>query len=67
MTFEQCMDAVMRGETSEQYKKRLARIKRLANERDDLEDAIEILGEDPRAEKKRQRLNKVLKMIEALQ
>lgn len=66
MNIQQHIEAIMRGETSEQYKKRQARIRRLANERDDLMDAIEVLGSDPRAEKKRARLEKVLSMIEGL-
>lgn len=66
MRLDQAIDAIMRGETSEQYKKRQARLRRLANERDDLMDAIEVLGDDPRAEKKKARLEKVLKMIEEL-
>lgn len=66
MNLEQAIEAIMRGETSEQYKKRQARLRRLANERDDLMDAIEVLGDDPRAEKKKARLEKVLKMIEEL-
>lgn len=66
MNINQAIEAIMRGETSEQYKKRQARLRRLTEERDWLECSIEVLGEDPRAEKKKARLEKVLKMIEEL-
>ena len=66
MTLEQFFEAIDRGETTEQYNKRIARIKRLVNEREALEDAIEILGDDPRANKKRSRLAKVVSEIQAL-
>lgn len=66
MTLEQAIEMVFRSETPEQYKKRIARIKRLANERDDLMDAIEVLGDDLRAKRKRKRLAKVIQMIEHL-
>ena len=66
MTIDQAIEMIMRGETPEQYKKRMAKIRRLANERDALEDAIDVLGDDPKAEKKRERLEKVLQMIDEL-
>ena len=66
LSLNQAIDAIMRGATSEEYKKRQDKIRRLANERDDLIDAIEVLGDDPRAEKKKVRLEKVLKMIDNL-
>ena len=66
MTLEQFFEAIDRGETTEQYNKRIARIKRLVNEREALEDAIEILGDDPRANKKRARLAKVVSELQAL-
>lgn len=59
MTLSEAFDMIGRGETPEEYKKRIQRIRRLANERDALQDAIEILGDDPRAERKRERLQKV--------
>lgn len=59
MTLSEAFDMIGRGETPEEYKKRIQRIRRLANERDALQDAIEILGDDPRAERKRARLQKV--------
>lgn len=66
MTIDQAIEMIMRGETAEQYKKRMAKIRRYANERDELEDAIEILGDDPRAQKKRARLEKVNKVLQEL-
>lgn len=65
-TLDEAIDMIMRGETAEQYEKRIKRIRRLANEREALEDAIEVLGNDPRADKKRKRLEKVYAMIEEL-
>lgn len=59
MTLAQALEAIERGETPEQYKKRMARIRRLTNEQYDLEDAIDVLGDDPRADEKRVRLNEV--------
>ena len=66
LTLIQFIEATLRGETEEKYKKRVARIRRLANERDALIDSIEVLGDDPRADKKRARLERVEKMIEEL-
>jgi hypothetical protein len=66
LTLIQFVEATLRGETEEKYKKRVARIRRLANERDNLIDSIEVLGDDPRADKKRARLERVEKMIEEL-
>lgn len=66
MTLYQALEMIERGESPEQYKKRMAKIRRLANEKQDLEDAIEILGNDPRSEKKKKRLKKVETMISEL-
>ena len=66
MTIAQALEMIDRGETPEQYEKRVRRIRRLANERDDLQDAIEVLGDDPRAEKKRARLAKVELELEVI-
>ena len=66
VTLAEALELMIRGETEEQYKKRIAKIRRLANERDNLIDAIEVLGDDPRVEKKKIRLDKVVKMIEQL-
>lgn len=67
MTLAQAFEMIDRGETPEQYEKRVKRLRRLINEQYDLEDAIQVLGDDPRADKKRRRLTKVLVMIEQLQ
>lgn len=68
MTLEEALEMIERRETPEQYQKRVKRIRRLANERDELRDAIEILDEyeDPRAEKKKKRLAAVLDELERL-
>ena len=71
MTFVEALEMIERGETPEQYKKRVNRIRRLANERYDIEDSLSVLdGSDPRdaekIEKKQRRLAKVLAEIEAL-
>ena len=70
LTLAQALEAISRGETAEQYAKRCRRIRRLANERDDLVDWISIFEESPEdapiVELKRERLNKVLAMIEEL-
>ena len=66
VTIEQALDMLSRGETQEQYKKRMERIKRLSNEKYALEDAIEVLGADPRAEKKKKRLKVVTETINSL-
>ncbi len=70
MKLEEAVEAIMRGETSEQYRKRLARLRRLSNERDELEDTIQLLTGDPEYEakltKKRRRLEKVAAEIESL-
>ena len=67
MTLAQAFEMIDRGETTEQYEKRVKRLRRLSNERYDLEDAIAILGNDPRADKKRKRLAKVKMMISQLE
>lgn len=67
MTIADFFEMIERKETPEQFEKRRKRIRRLANERDDLIDAIDVLGDDhPKTWKKRVRLEKVLKMIEEL-
>lgn len=71
MTLEDLFDAARHGETTEQYKKRIARIRRLSNEQFDLEDCIAVLEGDPehaeRLAKKKARLVKVKTMLEGLQ
>lgn len=70
LTIEQAFEMIERGETTEQYEKRLKRVRRLANERDALTDAIEVLQEDPRytekVNKSRARLMKVNALLEEL-
>ena len=64
MTLIEAFEMIGRGETPEEYEKRIKRIRRLANERDELRDAIDILRGDPtyaeKYEKKKKRLAKVL-------
>ena len=65
----EALEMIQRGETTEEYKKRVARIRRLANERDDLEASLTVLtgpDDEPKASKKRARLKKVLEQREAL-
>lgn len=69
VTLAEALYMIQRGETPEQYKKRLAKIRRLSIERDFLEDSLSILTEpedEPKAVKKRARLAKVLQMMEEL-
>lgn len=66
MTLAQAFDMFNHKETPEEWQKRMARIRRLANERDALKDAIEVLGGDPRQAKKIERLAKVQAMLERL-
>ena len=58
------------GETTEDYKKRMAKLRRYENERDFLIDGIEVLSEDDRyadrIAKKKARLDKGEKIIESL-
>lgn len=65
MTLAQAMEAVQRGETPEQYEKRIRKVRRLSIERDFLEDAIFMLDGDKRA-KKQARLDMVNRMIQEL-
>lgn len=66
MELRDALEMIVRGETPEEYKKRMTKIKRLVNERDFLVDAIDMLGDDPRVEKKRTRLAKVNKLLQEL-
>lgn len=66
LTLAQAFEAIERGETSEEYSKRIAKLQRLLVERDFLQDAIEVLTGDPRVEKKQKRLSVVLAQIDAL-
>lgn len=72
-TIDQALEMISRGEDPDQYEKRIKRIRRLVNERDDLQDAIDVLKEFGdckkdmvRLRKKEKRLEKVLKMMEDL-
>lgn len=70
LTINEFFDMIERGETPDQYEKRLRKIRRLANERDQLMDWISVFDDDieeqTMIEKKRNRLNKVLAMIDEL-
>lgn len=72
MTLKEAFEMIERGETPEAYEKRCKKIRRLANERDDLEDAISVLADGnherdkERLETKKKRLEKVLKQIDEL-
>ena len=63
VTVTEALEMLARGETEEAYRKRIARLRRLANKRDALLDAIEILDGDPRAAKKQKRLQVVMDSI----
>lgn len=65
MTLEQAMEAVERGETPEQYEKRMRKMRRLSIERDFLEDAIFML-EGEWKKKKQERLDAVNQMLKEL-
>lgn len=69
MTIDQFIEAVTRGETTEQYFKRQNKLRKYVLERDFLKDAIAILTEEKDKEqrnKKIARLKKVEKQIELL-
>lgn len=69
MTITEAFDMIDRGETPEEYKKRMARLRRYVNERDALEDALSILTEPEdaaRREKKERRLAVVVEAIKTL-
>lgn len=68
MTLAQAFEMIGRGETSEEYEKRIKRIRRLVNERDDLDASLTVLTPEDgeRYEKKKHRLEKVLAEIERL-
>ena len=69
MTITQAFDMIGRGETPEQYEKRINRLRRLATERDDLEASLTVLTDPDEADKrdkKCKRLEKVLSEIDRL-
>lgn len=66
MTLEQFFDMLDRGMTPDEYEKRWRKLRRLSEEKYCLMDAIDVLEGDPRAEKKKARLEKVEAMINDL-
>lgn len=75
MTLAEALEAIHRGETPEQYEKRVRKIRRLSEELFDLRDALDILDDEsrPRTEKdllraaeKRARMQNVKEMLERL-
>lgn len=75
MTLAEALEAIHRGETPEQYEKRVRKIRLLSEELFDLRDALDILDDEsrPRTEKdllraaeKRARMQKVKEMLERL-
>ena len=69
MTLTQAVEMIARNETPEEYEKRVKKLRRLGNEAQDLQDALDVLTEPQdkeRADQKRRRLNKVLQMINEL-
>ena len=71
MTLAEAIDMINHGETPEQYRARIRKIRKYCNELYELQDALEILdgtqpGDEERAQKKRRRLEKVEQMIESL-
>lgn len=69
MNLEQAFDMIERGETPEQYKKRINALRKYCTERDFLIDEIEILTkpeDQEKAKAKRIRLKKVEQRIAEL-
>lgn len=66
MTIYEALEMIDRGETPEEYEKRVKKIRKYSKEKDDLEDAIEVLGDDPRVIKRKKRLAKVNELLEKL-
>jgi len=69
MTISEALEMIDRGETPDEYKKRTARLRRLVNEREALEDALTVLTEPEdaaRREKKERRLAAVIEAIKSL-
>lgn len=75
MTLAEALEMIHRGETPEQYEKRVRKIRRLSEELFELRDALDILEDEslPRTEKdirraaeKRARMQKVKEMLERL-
>lgn len=66
MTLLETLDMIQRGEMPEQYKKRLAKLRKYALERDFLQDAIEALDGGERQERKIKRLERVEQILSEL-
>ena len=66
MTIYEALTMIECGETPKEYKKLINKLRKLYDEMYWLIDAIDVLGDDPRAEKKKKRLDKVLETIESL-
>lgn len=69
LTIDQEIEAIVRDGSPEAYKKRMNRIRRLSNERDDLMNKISVFDRPEEADKRakcEKRLQKVLQMIEEL-
>lgn len=69
VTLKEAFEMINRGETPEQYEYRIKRVRRLINEREALEDAIQVLNQPEDRErriKKVTRLEVVNRMIEEL-
>lgn len=73
LNLDQQIKCIVLGVDEEEYKKRLARLRRLTNEKFDLIDGIEVLEVNPTEEekkwldKKQKRLVKVEQMISELE
>lgn len=69
LTIDQAIEAIVRDGSPEAYAKRMNRIRRLSNERDDLMNKISVFDRPEEADKRakcEKRLQKVLQMIEEL-
>ena len=66
MRIHEALDMIYRRETQEQYEQRIVKLRRLVNERETLEDAVDVLGDDPRSVNKRKRLQVVYEEIRKL-
>lgn len=56
MTIYEALTMIERGETPEEYKKRINKLRKLYDEMYGLIDAIDVLGDDPRADKKKKKI-----------
>ena len=72
MTLEEALTAISKGFLPDEYKKKTLRLRRLSNEKYDLEDSIDVLegsAEEKHIEKldkKKKRLQKVIGEIDVL-